>query len=176
MRDQTLEQRVVEQTAAAQQGCFGKYRGIVEDVEDEEKLGRIIAKVPSVLGDVNSNWALPAVPFAGPGHGFVVLPKKGDGVWIEFEGGDVSKPIWTGCWWASGEMPAPGGPQERVLVTPEGLKVVLDDAQKTIQLLHPDGAEISLTKSAITLKIGTSTKIVLSDAGVDINNGALKVS
>ena len=23
----------------------------------------------------------------------------GAGVWIEFEGGDVSRPIWTGCYW-----------------------------------------------------------------------------
>ena len=175
MRDQTLEKLVTDLTETVRQRYFGKYRGIAEDVEDEENLGRIIAKVPSVYGDANSPWALPAVPFAGQGHGFVVLPKKGDGVWIEFEGGNPSRPIWTGCWWARGEMPMPGGPDERVLVTPEGLKLVLDDAQKKLQLLHPGGAEITLTDKDITLKIG-STKIVLSAAGVDINNGALKVT
>ena len=25
-----------------------------------------------------------------------LLPRKGDGVWFEFEGGDVNLPIWTG--------------------------------------------------------------------------------
>ncbi|HEX9898504.1 MAG TPA: phage baseplate assembly protein V [Candidatus Methylomirabilis sp.] len=175
MRDQTLEKLVADLTETVQGRYYGKYRGIAEDVQDDENLGRIIAKVPSVYGDANSPWALPAVPFAGQGHGFVVLPKKGDGVWIEFEGGNPSRPIWTGCWWARGEMPSPGGPEERVLVTPEGLKLVLDDAQKKLQLLHPGGAEITLTDKNITLKIG-STKIVLSAAGVNINNGALKVT
>src|SRR5262245_2278263 len=175
MRDDTLEKLVVKREGAERQRFFGKYRGIVEDVADEENLGRIIARVPAVYGEANSRWALPAVAFAGPAHGLVVLPKQGDGVWIEFEAGDPSKPIWTGCWWARGEIPSPGGPEERVLVTPEGLKVVLDDAQKKLQLLHPGGAEITMTNSDITLKIG-STKIVLSSAGVDINNGAFKVS
>jgi uncharacterized protein involved in type VI secretion and phage assembly len=175
MRDQTLEKLVADLTETVQGRYYGKYRGIAEDVQDDENLGRIIAKVPSVYGDANSPWALPAVPFAGQGHGFVVLPKKGDGVWIEFEAGDPSHPIWTGCWWARGEMPSPGGPEERVLVTPEGLRLVLDDAQKMLQLRHPGGAEITLTDKNITLKIG-STKIVLSAAGVNINNGALKVT
>ena len=175
MRDATLEKLVVELSETVKQRYFGKYRGIVEDVEDPENLGRIIARVPSVYGETNAPWALPAVPFAGPGHGLVMLPRPGDGVWIEFEGGNPSRPIWTGCWWARDEMPSPGGPEERVLVTPEGLKVVLDDAQKKLQLLHPGGAEITLTDSDITLRVG-STKLVLSAAGIDMNNGAFKVS
>ena len=35
------------------------------------------------------------------------MPEVQVGVWIEFEAGDASRPIWTGCWWASGEMPDP---------------------------------------------------------------------
>ena len=31
--------------------------------------------------------------------------RSGAGVWIEFEGGDVSYPIWTGCFWRDGEAP-----------------------------------------------------------------------
>lgn len=175
MVDEPLEQLVVELAEAVRHRYFGKYRGTAEKVDDDEKLGRIVAKVPSVYGEEDSPWALPSVPFAGKAHGFVVLPKEGDGVWIEFEGGDPAKPIWTGCWWAKGEMPSPGGPEERVLVTPEGLKLVLDDAKKKLQLLHPDGAEITLTGTDITLKIG-QTKIVLSSAGVSINDVAFKVT
>lgn len=174
MIDESTEKLIVELAETVRQRYFGKYRGIVEEVEDKERLGRITAKVPSVYGDVISPWALPAVPFAGQGHGFLVLPKKGDGVWIEFEGGNPSKPIWTGFWWAKGEMPSPSGPDERVLITPAGLKVVLDDKKKKLQLLHPGGAEITLAESEITLKMG-STQIVLSSNGVNINNGAFEV-
>ncbi len=186
---------------------YGKYRGIVVDSNDPEKMGRITAQVPEVLQDQITPWALPAVPFAGPGHGLVLIPEPGDGVWIEFEAGDPSRPIWTGCWWAPGELPDPGDILTRALVTTKGHKFVLDDLKNEIQLLHSDGAEMKMTSDDIKLKIGdaeftmtkdqislkvTTTEITmtateltlkggptaqlkLSSAGVDINNGAMKI-
>ena len=181
MHDLKMKKLVVETVEFIRSRYFGKYRGLAINVDDPENLGRIIAQVPDVYGEgVDSPWALPSVPFAGPNHGLVVLPevrdekKPGDGVWIEFEAGDPSRPIWTGCWWAGGEMPAPGGKETRVLVTSEGHKVILDDAKKKLQLLHSGGAEITMTNDDITLKIGT-TQIVLSASGVNINNGSFEV-
>ena len=49
---------------------------------------------------------MPCVPYAGPKVGFAFLPEIGSGVWIEFEGGDVSYPIWVGGYWRAGEFPA----------------------------------------------------------------------
>ena len=46
---------------------FGKYRGIVTDVDDPENRCRIRATVPAVLGEHPCGWAMPAVPFAGAG-------------------------------------------------------------------------------------------------------------
>lgn len=135
---------------------FGKYRGIVTNVEDPEKLGRIVAQVPEVLQEMPSPWALPATPFAGPGHGLVLIPEVGDGVWIEFEAGDPSRPIWTGGWWGPDELPAPGDVQVRALVTTAGHKFVLNDKDKEIQLLHSGGAELKMTDNDITLTIGQS--------------------
>lgn len=135
---------------------FGKYRGVVTNVDDPEKLGRIIAQVPEVLHETPSPWALPATPFAGPGHGLVLIPEVGDGVWIEFEAGDPSRPIWTGGWWGPDELPAPGDVQVRALVTTGGHKFVLNDKDKEIQLLHSGGAELKMTDNDITLTIGQS--------------------
>jgi uncharacterized protein involved in type VI secretion and phage assembly len=183
MTDPDIEKMVVELTEFMRSRYFGKYRGIVQKVEkpgDEGYLGlgRIIAKVPSVYEDENSPWALPSVPFAGKDHGLVVLPEEGDGVWIEFEGGNPSCPIWTGCWWAKDEMPAPGGETTRILATSGGFKVVLDDKGKKLQLLVTENdtikSEITMTSSDITLKTG-ETQIVLSASGVNINNGAHEV-
>ncbi len=96
-----MEKLVVELTEAVRSRYYGKYRGIVEDNEDPENLGRIKALVPEVLGDVKSGWALPCVPYAGEGSGQYFMPPAGAGVWIEFEAGDPSRPIWSGCWWPS---------------------------------------------------------------------------
>jgi uncharacterized protein involved in type VI secretion and phage assembly len=174
MVDREMENLVVELTEFVRNRYFGKYRGLVRNVDDPENMGRIIAQVPEVYEDEDSPWALPSVPFAGQNHGLVVLPEVGDGVWIEFEAGDPSCPIWTGCWWASGEMPSPGGKAVRVLATTAGHKVILDDDGSKLQLLHSGGAEITMTDNDITLKIG-STQIVLSASGVNINNGAFEV-
>jgi uncharacterized protein involved in type VI secretion and phage assembly len=170
-----MEKLVVELAEFKRSRFFGKYRGLVQDVDDPENLGRIIAKVPDIYGtEVNSPWAVPSVPFAGPNHGLVLLPEVGDHVWIEFEAGNPSGPIWTGGWWASNEMPAPGGTSTRVLVTSGGHKFILDDEAEKLQLRHSGGAEFTMTNSDITLKIG-STRIVLSASGVNINNGAFEV-
>ena len=174
MNDPNMENLLVRAEERARSRFFGKYRGLVADVDDPENLGRLKARVPEIYGDMNSPWALPSVPFAGNSHGLVLLPEPDDGVWIEFEAGDLSRPIWSGCWWASGEIPAPGAKKVRALVTTAGHMVVLDDDASKVQLLHAGGAELTMTDSDITLKIG-STKIVLSSSGVSINNGAFEV-
>lgn len=175
MTTSDYEQMVVELYEAQRNRYYGKYRGLVRDVDDPDNLGRIVAQVPEVYGeDEESPWAWPAVPFAGQDHGLVLLPEVDDGVWIEFEAGDINRPIWTGFWWAEGELPDPGGTQTRALVTSGGHKLILDDSENTVQLLHAGGAELTLTDSDITLKIG-STQMVLSASGVNINNGAFEV-
>ena len=81
---------------------YGKYRGIVTDNDDPGKLGRLRARVPAVLGDAETGWAMPCVTVVD----CLPLPAVGSGVWIEFEGGDPSRPIWCGSLWTStNEMP-----------------------------------------------------------------------
>ena len=79
--------------ADAQAAFWGKYRGTVVNVADPLSLGRIQAMVPDVSGTEVTPWALPALPFAGPGHGLFLLPEVNDEVWIEFEQGDPNNPI-----------------------------------------------------------------------------------
>lgn len=81
---------------------YGKYRGYVHDVDDPDGRGRIRAIVPRLLGDQTpTGWALPCTPYAGPDQGLYTVPEEGSGVWIEFEEGDLHRPIWTGQWWGA---------------------------------------------------------------------------
>ena len=87
------------------QRYVGKYRGVVHDNADPDHRGRIQAIVPRLLGPATpTGWALPSAPYAGPDQGFFTVPDKGAAVWIEFEEGDLSRPIWSGGFW--------GAPQE----------------------------------------------------------------
>ena len=56
---------------------------------------------------------MPCAPFAGSGVGFFALPPVGANVWVEFEGGDPDYPIWSGCFWGAGEVPAHAGRRRR---------------------------------------------------------------
>jgi hypothetical protein len=158
---------------------WGKYRGTVDDVNDKafdgKTLGRIVALVPDVYGPkVKSPWAWPCVPFAGKSHGLVLLPEKGDKVWIEFELGNPESPIWSGCWWGDGDFPKDGGEKKRALVTSNGHKLVIDEDAKSITLKHAGGAEVTLTDNDITIKKGGS--VVVASSSVKINDTSLEVS
>ncbi len=165
------------ESAEAQRGrFFGKYRGTVSQLEGDGSLCRLRAKVPEIYGpDLDSPWALPCLPFAGPSHGLVLLPEVGDGVWIEFEAGDISRPIWVGAWFADGDRPDPSTDKARVLATSAGHKLVLDDDANKVQLLHADGAELTMETDQITLKLG-SCQIVISQTDINVNNGMLKIT
>ena len=82
-----------------QRRFFGKYRGKVTRNKDPLVLGRIEVSVPSILGEGKLAWAMPCVPFAGYNAGFFAAPPINSNVWVEFEAGDPTLPIWSGCFW-----------------------------------------------------------------------------
>lgn len=151
---------------------YGKYRGVVTDVDPASC--RIKAQVPAVFGDVESGWCLPCVPYAGPNVGIAFLPETGSAVWIEFEGGDVSYPIWSGCFWRDGEVPSDVDTDVKVIVTTAPLEIKLDDNQQTITITDPNGNTATFDSNGITLANG-SEQIVISSSSVSVNNGALEV-
>jgi hypothetical protein len=84
---------------------YGKFRGFVHRTDDPLDLGRIQAIVPRLFDDKTpTGWASPCTPYAGPDQGFYTVPELGSAVWIEFEEGDLSRPIWSGMWWG-GQTP-----------------------------------------------------------------------
>ena len=109
---------------------YGKYRGTVTDVDASTM--RIKASVPSVLGDIPSGWCMACVPYAGPSVGFVMLPEVGSGVWIEFEGGDVSFPIWVGGYWRTGEVPSDANATAKAIFAKSGALKLDDDAASSV--------------------------------------------
>jgi uncharacterized protein involved in type VI secretion and phage assembly len=151
---------------------YGKYRGIVSDVDASTM--RIKARVPSVLGETTTGWCMPCVPYAGPDVGIAFLPESGSGVWIEFEGGDVSYPIWTGGYWREGEVPADAADHVKVIITTQKQKIEFDDDQGSITLSDNNGNTVTLDSSGITLTNSQST-VVVDSTSVSVNNGALEV-
>lgn len=151
---------------------FGKYRGVVTDV-DAGTL-RVKATVPAVLAGQTTGWCRACVPYAGNGIGFAFMPEIGSGVWIEFEGGDVSYPIWTGCFWHDGEQPSQAAGSVKVIVTRSGHSIVLDDDGVTITISDHNNNTVALGPDGITLRRGGNS-VAIGDAEVNVNDGALEV-
>lgn len=156
---------------------LGKYRGKVVNNIDPLMLGRIIALVPTV-SELPLTWATPCVPYAGPGVGFFAVPPIGANVWIEFEGSDPGKPVWTGCFWGKGEVPAqPALPTTKVLKTDRftlsvndllvevKLEVQTPTGMQTV-VMNPGG--IKLSSNAVTVSI--------AQQGIELNIAAASVS
>jgi len=167
---QTVE-RLVERVGSS---YFGKYRGIVTDVDDPLNQCRIRATVPAVLGEATSGWAWPAAPFAGDQHGMVMLPTVGSGLWMEFEAGQLDNPIWSGAWWAAGQRPKPQGNGVRVIVSEHGHSVILDDEADELKLVHAGGPQITMSSSEIVLKCGLC-EIRIGNTSITLNDGIIKV-
>jgi hypothetical protein len=155
-----IEQAAAESLDRQADRFYGKYRGIVVNNVDPLNLGRVMAMVPEVLGEIPSGWASACAPYAGPQAGLFAVPPIGAGVWIEFEAGDVSRPIWVGGWWGTAEVPmqpmgVPSTPQTKILRSDFGLIVALDDLTQTIAISDAAGLNqvtVELLTGTVTLK------------------------
>jgi uncharacterized protein involved in type VI secretion and phage assembly len=157
---------------------YGKFRGVVTDNRDPKALGRIRAKVPDVLGDNQSGWAMPAVPYAGDGVGLHLLPPVDALVWVEFEHGDADYPVWTGGFWAQGQIPVDPAAPERKVLKSEAATLTLDDTPGTssVTIETTSGMKITIDTNGIEIDDGQGGSVKLSGPRVSVNDGALEVS
>lgn len=135
---------------------YSSYRGYVVENEDEDGLGRIQVKIPSVTHNkIHPVWAYPKTQWGGKDYGMQLLPVKGEIVWIEFEHGDPRFPLWGFAHRAIGEKP-----EEFIsskiygFKTPKGQLVIIDDR---------DGVEKIIIRSNKHLVIEGETVVIESD-------------
>jgi uncharacterized protein involved in type VI secretion and phage assembly len=151
---------------------YGKYRGVVTQVDGETM--RLKAKVPAVLREQESGWAMPCVPYAGPQVGVAFLPEAGSGVWIEFEGGNVSCPIWTGCYWRKGEFPPEAKADVKAIVTKK-TKIVFDDSAPSVTCSDTNENMLTLDSDGVAMERG-GKNLKITTSKVAVNDGALEVT
>lgn len=174
----TVEQGVTGALERMTDRFYGKYRGLVTVNVDPLNLGRIKAMVPEVLGEVPTGWALPCAPYAATVSGLFAIPPPGAGVWIEFEAGDVSRPIWSGAWWATGEVPAdekgvPAQPTTKILRSESGLLIALDDVAQTITVSDSLGLNLMTIKVLEgIIEVRSSVRVVLEAPLIQHGQGA----
>jgi hypothetical protein len=148
---------------------YGKYRATVLNNVDAHMKGRLEVTVPDVAGLPPSSWAEPCVPLAGPTGmpmGVYMVPPIGAGVWVEFERGDPTKPIWVGCRWGDGDSGVPPMALTGLPVSPNICMQTLGQNMLMISDLPPTPAT-----GGIILQSLTGASLVVNDAGIFIQNG-----
>lgn len=143
---------------------FGIYRAIVTDVDDPKKLDRIKLRVPEVLGSTITDWVWPKHSFPN----WSWKPVIGDKVWVEYEAGDVDRPLYSGTWYHL-QKPSNAStlPEEvtaayyrsRIIKTPHGHKILFRDED-------PDNPS---SQNGITIKTSGGHEIDLDDGNTELN-------
>ncbi len=73
----------------------GLYRAVVDDDQDPLGRGRLRLSVPAA--GVTEAWAEACLPPVS--IDLLAFPPVGSTVWVQFEDGDSSRPVWTGIAW-----------------------------------------------------------------------------
>jgi uncharacterized protein involved in type VI secretion and phage assembly len=192
-----MEETLIRLSRFIDEKRFGKFRATVVDNQDPQQRGRLRLQIPAVLGDQQSDWALPCAPYGGKqGEGFFMVPDVDAQVWVEFEEGDIHKPIWVGTFWQQqSDVPedaAKDEPTTRLLRTRSGHILQFDDAEgeERFRLFHPSEAEmiidpdgsITLTDASgavlkmdaenneITLEDATGNTLTMNSAGTRVED------
>ncbi len=149
--------------------------GLVDDVADPQKLGRVRIRFPWLSDDYVGDWARVAMLGAGPSRGAVWIPESGDEVLVAFEQGDIRRPIVVaGLWNGQDQPPAyevdQGKLKARSLVSRRGHTIVLRDGDdtSTVELNSSDGklsVVLDETNGELKLTASGTAKVTISAGG-----------
>lgn len=135
---------------------YSVYRAWVYDNNDPEHLQRLKLIIPDVGGtQAYDYWAFTKNTFYGPGYGMQLLPQQGDVVWVEFEGGNPSVPVWSHGHPAKKEMPKDDkdlqDPNCYWFVTPRGHKIKINDTKNYIHIETRLGEYVEINENGISV-------------------------
>lgn len=143
---------------------YSTYRAIVINNNDELNMNRVHVYIPSVQNGIKI-WALPkSTTIGGCFHGLkLTTPLVGEVVYIEFEGGDPLRPLWSYHGWATGETPDDLKDNNSIgLVTPEGNKIYIKDVDgelyiqinSKVNISILEGPSLKMTQKGFTFNFG----------------------
>ena len=191
-----LQQIVAGLVDRVERRYYGKYRGIVRDNDDPDKLGRLRLAVPDLFGEnVLTSWATPCTPYGGAAdQGFLFIPEPKSGVWVEFEKGDPDFPIWVGGFWTRpnsvSQLPLPQNkngteqdqpqrpPTRKIIKTKKGHTIQFEDADSAELVTIVDGVNgnvITMAADGITVTDGNGNTLTMTSKGVTVKSSGTEV-
>lgn len=150
---------------------YSTYRAIVTDNNDPDNLGRLFVSIPSIHDGIET-WAFPKHQDGGPSYGVKgMTPKIGQIIYVEFEYGDPIRALWSYHSWAVGEKPDEFDNHTFGIITPGGIKVLINELENTIIVDSPGNISIKTTKD-ITIN-STNLNFIEGKVGIPESNKVL---
>ncbi|MFG3340748.1 VgrG-related protein [Glycomyces sp. NPDC048151] len=169
----------------------GLTSGVVSDVRDPLKLGRVKVTFPWLSKDFTTTWARTASPGGGRNRGLWAVPEVGDEVLVGFADGDMDYPFVLGGLHSNKDSPpklesptvddSSGAIGVRALVSRTGHRLELvDDASKQGILLSTGDGKLLLKLDAkgqlLELKCSGEIKVTGRGVKIDAGTGNLELS
>ena len=156
----------------------GVVPGIVTDVADPQKIGRVKVKLPWLSDSYASAWARTVQQGAGKDRGWMVLPEVGDEVLVAFEQGDARSPYVLGGLYNGVDTPkthAPdpvdsgtGAVNRRSMVSRLGHRIDLLDKSGS-----DDGVLVETKDAALSLRLDAAkTAVTVHSDGTVVIEGS----
>ena len=172
----TVSGRRPRNMVAAVNGHHSRHRiegvvvGIVTNVNDPDKMGRVKVKFPWLDDSQESDWARLVGTGAGKERGTMIVPEVDDEVLVAFEHGDISQPYIIGGLWNSKDKP-PVNAVEGGKVTHRAIKTRLghtlefkdDGGPGFIQIKSAGGHTININDTDKYVRIKTQSHTILLD-------------
>lgn len=140
----------------------GVVLGIVTDVKDMDKLGRVKVKFPWLDDKYQTDWARMVAAGAGGNRGMVVYPEVNDEVLVAFEFGDPRRPYVLGGLYSGKNKPMEGDGlikgdgkiARRGFISRKGHKLVfLDDDSKSGVMMSTSDKKFRFSLNATKQKV-----------------------
>ncbi len=161
----------------------GVVTGVVIDVDDPTKVGRVRVKFPWLDAEYRSNWIPVAAPMAGKRRGHFFMPEIEDEVLVSFEQGNFDHPFVVGFLWNGVDTPPETELKNRVILTPGGHTLRFEDGDaKRLILKSSGGHQIAFDDTpggqTITLKTKGNLSLTLDDktSAIELRGGGRRLT
>lgn len=152
--------------------------GVVTDLEsDPDSQHRIRVRLPIIDPQEDGVWSRIASLDAGDNRGMFFRPEVGDEVIVGFLNNDPRNPVVLGML-NSGAKPAPltaaNQNDEKGYVSRSNMKMIFNDADKSLKIETPAGKKVTISESDSIIKIEDEygNKISMEQASVSIESAA----
>lgn len=160
---------IVEQGLEGLGRFYSVYRAMVVNNIDPEHKNRVKVAIPEIMGGIIL-WAYPRDQHGSNGSGFkMISPNQGDIVYVSFEYGDPSKPLWEYHGWGDNQIPdILDNPNVMGVVTPAGNRLWIDDSTGTLKIYLKGPAQIYAEGD---IGVNSKSRVFVSGEKVIINQG-----